>query len=335
MAEAPDFTKYARPKETPPQEAELTTPAQDEAPASAWEEKLDPSPERPKPAIRTMKTDIQGLFKEAKPSLMQIIEQEGRTMPQNGLHAPRRHGFRFIHLVLIIVFLSAAFGAAAYLFPGIFPRTFPWATTSTETPKPTFSAEPTPPNVIFATEKTVTLTVTGDRMLFLDQVSALVGITTEREGTIKRILIKLEGEPQSRYATPTDAFNLWRVVPPARFLERVNPTLETVIYHDKDGGRFAMILHTRDASRTLADFIAWERTMVPDLAPLLFDEIVTATTTTFQDTTYRNIDWRFISLSKTEDLGIGYTIFPAQNYVVITTGRRAMEGIIDRLYDAR
>lgn len=335
MAEVPDFTKYARPKEAPHREAELNAPAPDPSPPPTWEEKLDPSPERPKPAIRTMKTDIQGLFKETKPSLMQIIEQGGRAMPQDRLSAPHRRNFRFIHLVLIILFLSAAFGGAAYFFPGIFPRAFPWATTPTEAPKPTFSAEPAPPNAIFATEKTVTLTVTSDHTLFLDQVSALVGVTTEREGTIKRILIKLEGEPQSRYATPTDAFNLWRVVPPARFLERLDTTLETVIYHDKDGGRFAMILHTRDASRTLADFIAWERTIVTDLTPLLFGEAATATTTTFRDTTYRNIDWRFISLSETEDLGIGYTIFPAQNYVVLTTGRRAMEALIDRLYDAR
>lgn len=335
MAEAPDFTKYARFKEAPSREAELNPPTQGETPASAWEEKLDPSPERPKPAIRTMKTDIQGLFKETKPSLMQIIEQQSRAMPQNGLNPPRRRGFRFIHLVLIIVFLSTTFGTAIYFFPGIFPRAFPWATTPTEAPKPTFSAEPTPPNTIFATEKTVMLTVTSDRTLFLDQVSALVEITTEREGTIKRILIKLEGEPQSRYATPTDAFNLWRVVPPARFLERLDTTLETVIYHDKEGGRFTMVLHTHDASRTLADFIAWERTMVSDLTPFLFNEAITATTTTFRDTAYRNIDWRFISLSEAEDLGIGYTIFPAQNYMVITTGRRAMEAIIDRLYDAR
>ena len=335
MPEPPDFTKYARSKKAPPPEAELDSPTQGKTPTSTWEENLDPSLERPKPAIRTMKTDIQGLFKDTKPSLMQIIEHGGRAMPQDRLNGHRKRGFRFIHLVLIILFLSSAFGAAAYLFPGIFPRAFPWASTPAEAPKPTFSAEPTPPNAIFATEKTVTLTVTSDRTFFLDQVAALVGVTGEREGTIKRILIKLEGEPQSRYATPADTFNLWRVAPPARFLERLYPMLETVIYYDKEGGRFAMVLHTRDASRTLADFIAWERTMVPDLTPFLFSEAITATTTRFQDTMYRNIDWRFISLSHTEDLGIGYTIFPAQNYAVVTTGRRAMEAVIDRLYDAR
>ena len=83
------------------------------------------------------------------------------------------------------------------------------------------------------------------------------------------------------------------------------------------------------------DFISWENSLLSDLQPLFFDQKPDVVIAPFEDRTYRNTDWRFLKLSSEKDIGIGYTIFPAGNILILTTGKEAMETTINRLFEKR
>lgn len=272
-----------------------------------------------RPAIRTMKSDVEQIFKSTKPSLLQIISQESTQAPaiksRGVLRANRLFNVGIVTLVVVLL------GATAYF---IFqPRA------------PAAPLKLIPPAPLFATESSRTISAdTKNSTAFLRLIED-ASRETERQGTVKRIIIKLQDGPTARFATLADLFQFWKIAPPPNFLGELGTSLMTFFYFGTDGARFGIAVPTKDADRTLASLLSWEPQILADISPLLFDEKPEVVVAPFEDRTYRNIDWRYLKLSSSRDLGIGYLVFPAKNILVLTTSKEAMETIINRMFDAR
>lgn len=272
-----------------------------------------------KVAIRTMKSDVAELFKTTKPSLMGLIGQEASA--KNFAKKEERGDSKKIYFysaVLLVIFIFL--GVGAYLL------------SLKKEPEPIREIKLVPPAPLFATETSRTISIRIDnRAQFLQLVEDSMQ-EIEREGTIKRLTIKLQNESGERFASVKDFLNFYRINPPAGLLEGLNDNVMFFIYHGSGGNRIGLAVGTRDANRTWRDLIFWESSLLSDLQPLFFTEKPEIVIAPFEDRTYRNVDWRFLKLSQEKDLGIGYTTFNAGNILILTTGKEAMETAINRLF---
>ncbi len=296
----------------------------EQLPKNETESRIKPDPPSGrKPAIRTMKSDVEELFKTTKPSLIQLIGQEAgakKFEKEEGRKNSKKIYFYTAALMAILI----ALGVSTYL---LFFK---------NQPEPTPAIKLVPPAPLFATETSRTISVkTDNKAQFLQLVEDSMR-ETEREGSIKRLIIKLQDKSgKERFATIKDFFNFYRINPPARLLEALNDNAMFFIYNEPGGNRIGFALGTRDPNRTWRDFISWENSLLSDFQPLFFGEKPEVVIAPFEDRTYHNVDWRFLKLSPEKDLGIGYTIFSAKNILLITTGKGAMETAINRLFESR
>jgi len=275
------------------------------------------------PAIRTMKSDVQELFKTTKPSLIQIIGKEAEASRE----AYRPENKRNYKTLIIIAGALALLASAAGVFFFFYPFGF--------SEDKIIPAKPTLPPPYFAVETSRTISMGAeDRALFLRLFTDSYK-EPEREGQIKRVVIKLQEGERERFADLHDFFEFYKIVPTKNFLGRLSPPLMTFVYYGRDGNRVGFAIKTNDPDRTLADMLAWEPSLLTDFRPLFFGEKSGTSIIPFEDRTYRNIDWRYQKVFDDKDLGIAYTIFPAKNLLVVTTGKEAMETVINRLFDAR
>ncbi len=273
-----------------------------------------------KPAIRTMESDIQEFLKTAKPSLIKIVSQELDQPPtqeeKKGISRKRAYWIT-----------SALFLSAAGLL-GILWWVFYGRVAEPETP-----AKLVPSAPYFAVEAARTVSIkAGDRTTFLRLMKDAVR-EPEREGIIKRVIIKIRDGPQERFAALEDFFEFYGSKPPEGLLRSVEPTLMVFVYARSNAPHLGLALRAKEPNRTLASMLSWERTIIPDLSRILLGEAEVRVTAPFEDRTYRNIDWRYIKLSEEKDMGIGYFVFPARNVLVITASKESAEEIIDRLFD--
>lgn len=282
-----------------------------------------PQPEQDvprKPAIRTMRTDVETLYKTTKPSLIQIINKGVNIpLPRRGIKTPSL-GKRILAWLILGISIFLLGGGSYYFYTSYRQRN------NTE-----FRKSLVPPPPFFATETARTVSVEqNDRSVFLrlmlDSAREL-----ERGGTFKRIILKIRENTHERFGTLDDIFQFYQIAPPAGFLSQINPTLTAFFYYNQEGGHFGIVVKTRDRERTLRDLLNWEPSLMHDFTPLFFNENLQTVLAPFEDRTYRNIDWRFLKFSHIKDLGIGYAVFPATDYLIITTSRETMETVINRL----
>jgi len=287
-----------------------------------------PSPLRPeseagqrrKPAIRTMKSDLEELFRTTKPSLIKIIGEELTQQPDEKKEKKPKTWQPYLPL-------AGGLGLAIIIIGGAL-----WWFFTAQKPESKPSPKLIPPAPFFATETSRTISVkTGDKSEFLKLLEDSMR-EPEREGTIKRIIIKLRDGPQERFATLADFLDFYRLKPPEDLWRSVDPTLMVFIHATTGGPRFGLAVRVKELGRALSAMLLWEPTLLADLRPLLFDQEPDTVLALFEDRTYRNIDWRFLKLSQEKDLGIGYFIFPARNVLVITFSKESAEKIIDRLF---
>ncbi len=286
----------------------------------------DPKTER-SPAIRTMKSDVEEFLKTTKPSLVQIIGQRAESLP-TGPAKERRP----MVIVLALAALAAILGGAAFMALG---GTRLWSSAPpTEEPPAALRATVAPPPY-FATETSRTISVSRqDRSQFV-RLMEDSWREKEREGTIKRLIVKVQDGPQERFATPEDFFQLWRISPPTDLIRQLDPNLMVFIYYGSAGSRLGMAVRTREPERVFANLLSWEPSLIVSMAPLFFDSLPDALPGPFEDRAWRNIDWRYLKLSAEQDLGVGYAVFPVGQILVLTTSKEAMETVINRLFDAK
>lgn len=271
-----------------------------------------------RPAIRTMKSDVERLFKNTKPSLLQIIGQGTlEELPPKGRHLSSR----LLYAGGTILIGALVLGLGFYFYAP-----------SGGAPAPQKLIPPAP---FFATEAARTITVDiKNRASFL-RLMEDSSFEFERAGTVKRVLIKVQDGPTERFATVADMLRFWQVNSPQNFLTELGAPLMTFFYFGTGGSRFGFLVPTKDSDRTLASLLSWESNILADFRPLLFDAKPERAVAPFEDRTYRNIDWRYMKLSEKQDLGIGYAVFPAKNLLLVATNKETMETIISRLFDAR
>ena len=276
-----------------------------------------------RPAIRTMKSDVQELFKTQKPSFIELVERE--AVQPSAKPAAKKSAINWRLWILggagIILLIAAGFFAA-------FKLRAPEPTGRT----PLSAAPPTP---FFVSETSRTISASSEDRLRIIALIEDSARESEREGTVKRILIKLKGDESERFAEPEDFFSFWRIAPPTSLLTSLKTPLMVFIHYGKDGPRLGFAGRSQDPDRTFRDILFWEPSFLRDIRPLLLGEKIELPSSSFEDRTYRNIDWRYLKLASTTDLGIGYTIFPARNIAVFTTSKESMEAVINRLFDAR
>ena len=271
-----------------------------------------------RPGIRTMKSDAQEYFKTSKPSLLDLVGKQTEVRPSDFEPKKKLNVFPIVLGALILI----GAGTLAYFF--LLP-----ARHAEEVKKLV------PPTPFFATESSRTITVgVNNREQFLRLMTDSF-IESERFGTIKRILIKLQEDSRERFALFSDFKDLYRMAPPPALLSRLDPPFMTFLYSSKEGSRFGLAVRIQDPDRVFFDMLSWESSIVLDMRPLFFGESPEGPLTAFEDRTYRNIDWRYQKLSSTKDLGLGYAIFPAKNLLVIAISKETMETIINRLFDAQ
>ena len=273
--------------------------------------------------IRTMRSDIDTLLKTAKSSLVQILSAEAKKeVPRpGGIKTGEYRKFTIIGLV------SLGLTAAGLI-------SFWWFSTPVGPPVETHK-KLIPMAPLFAIESSRTIEIKiQDRQQFLKLIADSLG-EIERAGTIKRIIIKASDGPQERFVTVSDFFNFYRIQAPKTLVEQLTEEPMFFFYYGDSGVRFGMAAKSRDADRTLRDALLWEDTLGREIYPLLFTSDPPAENAFFEDRTYRNIDWRLAKLFPEKDLGIAYTVFPARNIFVLTTGKESMEVMINRLFDAR
>ncbi|MEK7541573.1 MAG: hypothetical protein AAB533_01865 [Patescibacteria group bacterium] len=299
------------------------------------EQKQNPTPQSPqetrRPAIRTMRSDVEGLFKNHKPTLMQMIGAQAQEPARAGEASPARSKIPAVGIAgAALVLLLVGGGAWWYLNRGAALTATPRAGTANPRAIPRGA-----PQALFATESSRTITIKKqDRGQFL-RLMEDSWKEEEREGTVKRVIVLLQDGPQEYPATLADFFALWRIAPPSSLTERLDQNLMVFLYRGKTGNRLGLAVRTREPERTFADMLSWEPAMLASMTQLFFDERAEAIATPFEDRTYRNIDWRYLKLSQERDLGIGYAVFPAGNVFILTTGKEPMETVINRLFDAR
>ncbi|MBI2640845.1 MAG: hypothetical protein HYW91_03115 [Candidatus Sungbacteria bacterium] len=265
-----------------------------------------------------MKSDIEEMFKSSRPSFIKIVSRE----TERGPIRQEKIDFR--------KYYYAAAGLIAIVLAGI---TGYWLLSQEEvleTP-----AKLIPPAPFFATETSRTISIKmQDRAQFIRLMEDSLQ-EFEREGTMKRILIKVQDGPQERFATLADFLTLWRITPPPNLLLQTEPPFMVFIYYGRSGSRIGLATRARDLDRVLGEMLLWEPSLLRDFQQLFFGERPETILSLFEDRTYRNIDWRYLKLSPDKDFGLGHTLFPARSLLVIATGKDALETAINRLFEAK
>ncbi len=272
------------------------------------------------PKIRTMKSDMDELLKSTKSSFIQIASQQIKAV--GGVESQQKISYRFIFGLFVVLLLIGGVGLGAYL--SFFTESAPLQISKLAPPAPLFATE---------TSRTIA-TDAKDTKIFLrlmDDSSKEL----EREGTMKRILIKVKNSSNERFSSLADFFSLYGITPPDYVVQDPSSQFMTFFYYTAQNSRFGFAAKVRDSDRILRSMLEWEPTLFVDAKPLFFGTKPNGIFTNFEDRTYRNIDWRFLKLSQTEDLGLGYAVFPVGNILIFATSKTEMENIINRLFDAR
>lgn len=277
-----------------------------------------------KPIVRTMKSDVEEMFKKTKPSFLKIVSQEtARPSTYPTVANQKGHPLRKIILVLfILIVLAGAGGGGIWFFKA-------------KQGEQVTSPRLTPPNPFFASESS--RTINSDVSRPNEFLQLLNEREDERGGTVKRILIKLDEAAGERFATFPDLAELLSLEPPKNLRTKTTLPVNVYFYYQKEDGesRFGFATRVTDQDRTWADMLTWEASMLGDLRQVVLKEKIQINVIPFEDRTYRNIDWRYQKLSSEKDIGIAYTIFPAKNLLVIASSKEMMETIINRLFEAR
>ena len=265
-----------------------------------------------------MKSDIAEFLKKTKPSLISIIakEAERQEKPQS-TEKPW-----FFNRYLILVVLTVVLGSIAYGFYSFIFRE--------ETP---VIVKISPPPALFATEKSRTINIKEG-----DKAAVRRGLNDsaeekERNGTIKRTVFKIiERNGEERFMTTEEFFSSLDILPPFEFLPLLDKNFMSAIYYQNEGPRIVLAIKTTKPQRVEETMLKWEVLMQRDLSPFFLKEKAETKLVPFEDRSFRNIDWRYLKLDNIRDLGIGYTVFKAKNYLVVALSKESMETVISRLF---
>lgn len=281
-------------------------------------EAAPPPQEIMRPAIRTMQGDTETLVQRAR-TITQLIGrgvQEVRTTPDEP-------SSRWLSILAVLIPLLVGGGFAGWWFY-LKPRVIP---------------PPPPPEersaTFFAVERTIALTIDTHAYETFGEKLIEEAKQSERAGTVKAIAVSISDGDKKHFMTPAEFFEFLHINPPEDILLPLEGPIMLFVSATPEGPRMGLSFKTRDPDRTIKDLVQWEGNLDDDLSILFLGKTASSSAPRFEDRTFRNIDWRWRTLSANEDFGVGHMVFPVGNTVVITTSRDAMETVIARLFDAR
>ena len=277
---------------------------------------------KPESKIRTMKSDIAEYMKGGKTSLLDIMTKQVEVGPETT--GGRKTSVPSLKVIMVsaaaLIFVAAgSWFLYRYFAP---PRV---------QPAPEIQEEKISPSPI-SVEKTQALEIAGD-IVRLRQAISLVAEARERNGSFKRVYFRVRGDDGTKQILTTKNFFAILNVDAKEVLESFSNELFLYLYYGASGPRSVLVVPTRDAGRTFAAMLERENSLQRDLEILFLDERLDPVIAPFSDKTVKNVDYRFLSLK--QDVGIGYFIFSARNYLVIATSEEALEVTINRLFEAR
>lgn len=310
--------------------APATPPARDRTP-----------PALPDSGVRTMRMDLERMLapKQPQPGFTRtppepetaVAKKIAERIEEQIAHHKRRAHKNLLVISAAALLIAFIGGAALWLEPlSLLSRNGDNAPPPVAPPPP---PEIPPPPPLFPTETSLTIRVgLLDRTGF-HQKLAEVAAEEEREGTIKRWVVKIHEETKERLATLQDIFQIALIAPPANFLARIDSPAMLFIYYGPAGqrGKLGIVVKTKSPDRTFRDLLSWEQSLFADFRELFLATATTTPSGAFEDRTYRNIDWRYLRLAETQDNGIAYGVFPAESLLIMTGSKKAFETVINRL----
>src|SRR3989338_653474 len=109
-----------------------------------------------------------------------------------------------------------------------------------------------PPTPYFATETSRTITIKKTDRAEFARLMADTWHEKEREGTVKRIIIKIQDGPTERFATLGDFFEMWRIAPPQELVDQAGGSLMVFMYAGATGNRIGFAVRTDEPTRVCA-----------------------------------------------------------------------------------
>lgn len=275
--------------------------------------------------IRTMKTDVTEYLKETKPSLLSILTKEMKSeelAEEPGYKLKAKPRWLPLFSALAAILLLAGGGYWAFTRFGEVGGGGGGGGGESIVPL----------RPVFASEKTKTVLARDAKDLLRNL--QLLGEDLERDGLVTKIDMRMREGEGAVSLIPEIFFSAIGAEPPAEFSANHTSALHLFLYSDRGVPRFVLLLVSRNGARSLQQMLFWEPAIQRDLEALFLGRLPESAVGVFTDKSYRNINYRFLSLSRSEDFGVGYFLFGVKNYLVITTSEKAIEAVISRLFEA-
>lgn len=272
------------------------------------------------PSIRTMKSDVSEFLKTSKPSLISVLARQTQWDEYRGEKA--KLGWRKI---------LAAFLAAGVIAAGI--ATFYFQFARRETPTIVDKSIVPPSLIFFEDAKEINI---GKTRRELTAALAALRRSQGTTGSLNRLVVTVKNDTGAKQVIESgEFFGLASGGEPPAFSENISAPPQFFIYLQNSGPSFGMLMEARNPPRALQDLLAEEPALQQKLQFMFLGSPPPPALEPFKDMTYKNIDFRFLDMDSSRELGIGYTHFPAKRLIVITTSLKAMRLTIDRLFENR
>ncbi|MBI3627422.1 MAG: hypothetical protein HY220_01545 [Candidatus Sungbacteria bacterium] len=275
------------------------------------------------PGIRTMKSDISQFLKETKPSLVQMlssqVESERHPKKRTNLNWGRWIGIGLISLIMAGILVLAGY----LIYQKIIAATGHEASAPVSLP-------------FFSIDRTSEISVTSDFNFNLISKIQDAALGDAPPGFLTRLVLidQRNGSPMGSLSG-VDFFKLVHINAPFGFLSALDGPIMPILFRSVTGkSQLGLIIKTTDASRALQALFSAEGHLAADWSGLFVSGQPPTSILPFQDRTYRNINYRILPLDAGGDIQLIYGLFPAKNYIIITTSEESFEIIISRLYQA-
>jgi hypothetical protein len=277
---------------------------------------------RKESGIRTMKTDVAEYLKETKPSLLSILTKEMKSdelLREPGYKLKSKPQWLPLIMLIgaILILAGGGYGVFTYF---------------RESDGGSGNNIIAPPKPIFASEKTKAVLARGETDLIRNMQA--LGDGGERDGIVTKLDMRTLETGGAIPFTPETFFKAIGAKPPSEFYANHTSAFYPFLYSDRGIARFGALFVSRNNARSLQEMLLWEPTIQRDLEPFFLGRLPESAIGVFVDKRYRNINYRFLSLSRSEDSGLGYFLFDAKKYLIIAASEKTIEVIINRLFEA-
>lgn len=267
-----------------------------------------------------MQSDVSEFLKETKPSLIQILTTQveaERAREEN----PGRNVRAFITAAIIIGVIAILFGIG-YFFSGYFRKA------AVE------NAAPLIPQPFFSVEKSLTIETAAEIGSIADEIKNKIS-EAGPNGTITRLVfLKKAGSGELEALGVADFLKSARIDMPLGIASTLVESAMPVYYTGTNGVHLAIVFKTSDPERALDQLLKGEPALETAWSPIFLNEAAHASLASFEDASYRNINYRILKLDAAKDLNIIYSVFLAKHYLIITPSEETLKVVIDRLFNA-